>query len=138
MNHSWKGLKQMLTIVTQNGTEFNWTLGEKSFTDQIIMERIVEVRANGDELKFIVDQFVNVKYRKGINAMSFFGDDAKAIAGNLPDTAGIDNIVPVNGFSANAVADLKKMMKNPSYWRDQDPAIVKEVRSMFRSLYGHG
>lgn len=32
-------------------------------------------------------------------------------------------------------AELKAMMKDPRYWRDQDPAIVEKVREGFRRLY---
>lgn len=31
--------------------------------------------------------------------------------------------------------DLKKMMRDPAYWRDQDPALVDKVRTGFRNLY---
>jgi len=34
-----------------------------------------------------------------------------------------------------SVADLKKLMKAPQYWRDQNPAAVEKVRQGFRSLY---
>ena len=32
-------------------------------------------------------------------------------------------------------ADLKKLMRDPRYWRDQDPATVDKVREGFRKLY---
>lgn len=32
-------------------------------------------------------------------------------------------------------ADLKQMMKDPRYWRDQDPGYVEQVRKGFQSLY---
>jgi hypothetical protein len=32
-------------------------------------------------------------------------------------------------------AELKKLMRNPAYWRDQDPALVEKVRTGFRNLY---
>lgn len=31
--------------------------------------------------------------------------------------------------------DLKQMMKDPRYWRDQDPAFVEQVRKGFQALY---
>lgn len=31
--------------------------------------------------------------------------------------------------------NLKRMMKNPAYWRDQDPATVEKVHTAFRLLY---
>ncbi len=34
-----------------------------------------------------------------------------------------------------SVADLKKLMKDPSYWRDQNPTVVEKVRDGFRKLY---
>jgi hypothetical protein len=32
-------------------------------------------------------------------------------------------------------AEMKTLMRDPRYWRDQDPAIVERVRAGFRSLY---
>jgi hypothetical protein len=32
-------------------------------------------------------------------------------------------------------AELKKIMREPAYWRDQDPALVEKVRIGFRNLY---
>jgi hypothetical protein len=32
-------------------------------------------------------------------------------------------------------AELKKLMRDPAYWRDQDPALVEKVRTGFRNLY---
>ena len=32
--------------------------------------------------------------------------------------------------------DLKNMMRDPRYWRDQDPELVEKVREGFRRLYG--
>src|SRR5512147_1418326 len=32
-------------------------------------------------------------------------------------------------------ASLKQMMRDPRYWRQQDPAIVEQVREGFRRLY---
>lgn len=32
-------------------------------------------------------------------------------------------------------AELKKIMREPAYWRDQDPALVEKVRLGFRNLY---
>lgn len=31
--------------------------------------------------------------------------------------------------------DLKQMMKDPRYWRDQDPAYIEQVRKGFQALY---
>ena len=35
----------------------------------------------------------------------------------------------------NSELDLKRMMKDPRYWRERDPAFVAKVRQGFRSLY---
>ena len=35
----------------------------------------------------------------------------------------------------NSELDLKRMMKDPRYWKDRDPAFVARVRQGFRSLY---
>jgi hypothetical protein len=40
------------------------------------------------------------------------------------------------GLAANpSDADLRTMMRDPRYWRDQDPAYVAKVREGFRRLY---
>jgi hypothetical protein len=31
--------------------------------------------------------------------------------------------------------DLKRMMKDPRYWKDRDPSYVAQVREGFRALY---
>lgn len=36
---------------------------------------------------------------------------------------------------AQSVHELKTMMRDPLYWRDQDPEIVEAVREGFRALY---
>jgi hypothetical protein len=43
----------------------------------------------------------------------------------------------VSGVSAVPTeAELKSMMRDPRYWRDQDPAYVARIREGFRRLYG--
>ena len=39
------------------------------------------------------------------------------------------------GASAPTEADLKKLMRDPRYWRDQEPSTVEKVREGFRKLY---
>ena len=39
------------------------------------------------------------------------------------------------GSDALSVDDLKKLMKDPGYWRDQNPTVVEKVRQGFRTLY---
>lgn len=39
------------------------------------------------------------------------------------------------GASVPTEADLKKLMRDPRYWRDHDPATVDKVREGFRKLY---
>jgi hypothetical protein len=39
------------------------------------------------------------------------------------------------GDGTPSEAELKKLMRNPAYWRDQDPALVEKVRTGFRNLY---
>lgn len=39
------------------------------------------------------------------------------------------------GDDVLSAADLKKLMKEPEYWRDQNPAVVEKVRQGFRALY---
>ncbi len=37
--------------------------------------------------------------------------------------------------SIQSDTELKQMMRDPRYWRDQDPAVVQHVREGFRRLY---
>ena len=39
------------------------------------------------------------------------------------------------GSDALSVDDLKKLMKDPGYWRDQNSTVVEKVRQGFRTLY---
>ena len=39
------------------------------------------------------------------------------------------------GNDALSVDELKKLMKEPGYWRDQNPTVVEKVRQGFRTLY---
>lgn len=39
------------------------------------------------------------------------------------------------GASVPTEADLKQLMRDPRYWRDQDPVTVAKVREGFRKLY---
>ena len=32
--------------------------------------------------------------------------------------------------------ELKKMMQDPKYWREQDPEYVKKIEAGFKKLYG--
>ncbi len=36
---------------------------------------------------------------------------------------------------AHSEQDVRKLMRDPKYWRDRDPAIVERVRDGFRRLY---
>jgi len=37
--------------------------------------------------------------------------------------------------SGSSEMDIKRMMKDPRYWKDRDPAFVAQVREGFRTLY---
>jgi hypothetical protein len=39
-------------------------------------------------------------------------------------------------FEKQEVRRLIALMKSPSYWRDRDPEVVREVRIGFQRLYG--
>jgi hypothetical protein len=41
-----------------------------------------------------------------------------------------------NTESGPSEQELKELMRNPSYWRDQDAKVVERVREGFRQLYG--
>ena len=36
----------------------------------------------------------------------------------------------------NKEKELKRLMQDPRYWRDQDPELVKRVEEGFKRLYG--
>ena len=38
--------------------------------------------------------------------------------------------------SENGVEDIQSMMRDPRYWRDKDPALVRKVTEGFQKLYG--
>ncbi|MBL8659852.1 MAG: hypothetical protein JNM75_08865 [Rhodospirillales bacterium] len=63
--------------------------------------------------------------REGVLAMH------KMMAGGEPallGNAGEDRAAPTE-------AELKQMMRDPRYWRDQDAALVERVREGFRQIY---
>lgn len=40
-----------------------------------------------------------------------------------------------NGSSLNREEDIRKLMRDPKYWRERDPMTVERVREGFRRLY---
>lgn len=44
--------------------------------------------------------------------------------------------IPESGDISGGEKDLRKMMRDPKYWRDRDPAFVAKVTQGFRNLYG--
>ncbi|MCB9979422.1 MAG: hypothetical protein H6862_07470 [Rhodospirillales bacterium] len=44
--------------------------------------------------------------------------------------------IPESGDVPGGEKDLRKMMRDPKYWRDRDPAFVAKVTQGFRNLYG--
>ncbi len=63
---------------------------------------------------------------EGVLAMNQMMTNAEPILLRQGDTTGGD--IPT-------LADLKKLMKDPGYWRDQNPTVVENVRKGFRMLY---
>lgn len=41
-----------------------------------------------------------------------------------------------NNFREREEKELRQLMQNPKYWRDQDPETVKRVEEGFKRLYG--
>lgn len=41
----------------------------------------------------------------------------------------------INGTAEITVEELREMMKDPKYWKDQDPEYVKKVENGFKKLY---
>ncbi len=46
---------------------------------------------------------------------------------------GMDRFSETAGLQSES--DIRKLMRDPKYWRDQDPATVEKVRAGFRRLY---
>lgn len=63
--------------------------------------------------------------REGVLAMH------KMMSGSEPVLSGHASLVQ----SSPTEADLKQMMRDPRYWRDQDRSFVEQVREGFRRLY---
>jgi len=50
------------------------------------------------------------------------------------DEPGIDNKTDTSSENLDEKA-LRKLMQDPKYWRDQDPALMAKVRDGFTRLY---
>ena len=48
---------------------------------------------------------------------------------------GLSRTADIKGASQNEL-DLQSMMRDPKYWRDQDPSFVNKVTEGFQKLYG--
>jgi hypothetical protein len=48
---------------------------------------------------------------------------------------GLSRTTEIKGASQNEL-DLQSMMRDPKYWRDQDPSFVSKVTEGFQKLYG--
>lgn len=48
---------------------------------------------------------------------------------------GLSRTTEIKGASQNEL-DLQSMMRDPKYWRDQDPSFVNKVTEGFQKLYG--
>jgi hypothetical protein len=48
----------------------------------------------------------------------------------------LNNDAAILSSNVDATNDLKSMMRDPKYWRDRDPSIIKKVTDGFKSVYG--
>ena len=79
------------------------------------------------EKTFTGDSITEVRAKLMQNCL----DPDRYIIIEKPDDTLSNNITAV--YKAEEITDL---MKDPRYWRDQDPDFVKEVNEKFRKYYG--
>ena len=58
----------------------------------------------------------------------------RMMAANEPTVIGRTSGAPTN----QSEGDLRRLMRDPKYWRERDPAVVSEVRNGFAKLYPAG
>lgn len=73
----------MLYIVDTRGREIIWHVGKPLPVIHDILSNIVSVQADGDELEHVRDTISGIPDRKDARVVSWFGDHARFIAGNL-------------------------------------------------------
>ena len=81
----------MLQITIKSRTHipnyYEWHIGElvrSKIHSEAILGKIISVFADGDELDFILRNWVNIPYMKGARSMIWLGSIAGSIAFNLP------------------------------------------------------
>ncbi len=50
---------------------------------------------------------------------------------------GLTRAAPESAGNAQGQLDLQSMMRDPKYWRDQDPSFIAKVTEGFQKLYGN-
>ena len=77
----------MLYFISKAGTEREWHVGQKI---PAIVSDVVEVQADGDELKFILDNFYNIPALRPEAApvQLWKGEFARFIYDNMPGSRG--------------------------------------------------
>lgn len=81
-----------VTYITDNKNtpmEVEWYIGEKlkvypSFFEEIKSQYVSEIQADGDELEFLKENFVNLPYPKNARVVIWHGDLAKTIFQSIP------------------------------------------------------
>lgn len=75
----------MIRVVTSDNLTFTAHIGEIDKLRQLreVAHKILFLQANGDELDFILGR-MSVPTVTGLGIISWYGDDAKFIAGNFP------------------------------------------------------
>ena len=66
--------------VEKKARSISWHVGEP--LPDLNIQGVLVVQADGDELEFIYREFANIPHGRG-SVVSWFGDMAKFIAGNL-------------------------------------------------------
>jgi hypothetical protein len=75
----------MMWIISSKGSsgDRKWHVGDPSPEGYISVSDVAEVGADGHELEYITAKFVNLPVRSGKRLVTWYGDMAKFIVGNL-------------------------------------------------------
>lgn len=72
----------MLYLVLDTGSEIGWNIGGDN-TVLLFASKVIEIRANGNELGLIYERFSNIPMPINCRIVNWYGDIAKFIIANL-------------------------------------------------------